>query len=286
MIKCKRSDLKSFLLKINEKGKIKLNKSGVNEFITIKNNVETEIVEKKSKFIANLFYIENSEQAEKMIKETKKKYFDARHNCIAYRTVEDNKIVERFSDDGEPSGTAGAPMLNILQKNGYVNVLIVVTRYFGGILLGTGGLVRAYSNSLIQAIEKSEKIKKCMGEILEVKLEYNELENFKYYCKNNKINIVETQYYEKIMCKIEIEYNKKQKILKDYETKKIKIIEINELYKKYITKCIWFCHFHKINGKIFQKRLKNISNSNIMATVKYLQRIILGGKKWKKKFQY
>ena len=72
MIKCKRSDLKSFLLKINEKGKIKLNKSGVNEFITIKNNVETEIVEKKSKFIANLFYIENSEQAEKMIKETKK----------------------------------------------------------------------------------------------------------------------------------------------------------------------------------------------------------------------
>lgn len=238
MIKDKRSDFKSFLLKINRKGKRKLNKYVINEFITIKNNVEAEIVEKKSKFIANLFYIENSETAEKIIKETKKKYFDARHNCIAYRTIEDNKIVERFSDDGEPSGTAGAPMLNILQKNGYVNVLIVVTRYFGGILLGTGGLVRAYSNSLIQAIEKSEKIKKCMGEILEVKLEYNELENFKYYCKNNKINIVETQYYEKVICKIEVEYNKKQKILKDYETKNIKIIEINELYKKYITKCI------------------------------------------------
>lgn len=215
-----------------------MNKNGINEFITIKNNVEAEIVEKKSKFIANLFYIENSEQAEKIIKETKKKYFDARHNCIAYRTIEDNKIVERFSDDGEPSGTAGAPMLNILQKNGYVNVLIVVTRYFGGILLGTGGLVRAYSNSLIQAIEKSEKIKRCMGEVFEVKLEYNELENFKYYCKNNKINIVETQYYEKIICKIEVEYSKKQKILKDYETKNIKIIEINELYKKYITKSI------------------------------------------------
>lgn len=238
MIKDKRSDFKSFLLKINRKGKRKLNKYVINEFITIKNNVEAEIVEKKSKFIANLFYIENSEEAEKIIKETKKKYFDARHNCIAYRTIEDNKIVERFSDDGEPSGTAGAPMLNILQKNGYVNVLIVVTRYFGGILLGTGGLVRAYSNSLIQAIEKSKKIKKCIGEILEVKLEYNELENFKYYCKNNKINIVETQYYEKVICKIEAEYSKKQKILKDYEIKNIKIIEINELYKKYITKCI------------------------------------------------
>lgn len=238
MIKDKRSDFKSFLLKINRKGKRKLNKYVINEFITIKNNVEAEIVEKKSKFIANLFYIENSEEAEKIIKETKKKYFDARHNCIAYRIIEDNKIVERFSDDGEPSGTAGAPMLNILQKNGYVNVLIVVTRYFGGILLGTGGLVRAYSNSLIQAIEKSKKIKKCIGEILEVKLEYNELENFKYYCKNNKINIVETQYYEKVICKIEAEYSKKQKILKDYEIKNIKIIEINELYKKYITKCI------------------------------------------------
>ena len=208
------------------------------EFITIKENVCSEIIEKKSKFIANLFYIENSEQAEKIIKETKKKYFDARHNCIAYRVMEDEKILEKSSDDGEPSGTAGAPMLNILQKNNLVNVLIVVTRYFGGILLGTGGLVRAYSNSLIKAIENTTKIEKCLGQQLEVGLEYSEFENFKYYCKNNSINLVDTQYTENIVCKIELEEEIKQKLMQDFEIKNINLNYIKELSKKYITKSI------------------------------------------------
>ena len=88
----------------------------MNEFITINENVQAEIVEKKSKFIANLFYVESMEEAENIIKETRKRYHDARHNCIAYRIVQKNNIKEKFSDDGEPSGTAGAPMLNILQK--------------------------------------------------------------------------------------------------------------------------------------------------------------------------
>ncbi len=210
----------------------------VKGFFTIKENVQAEIVEKKSKFIANLFYIENIEEAEKIIKETRKKYFDARHNCIAYRVIEDGQIIERFSDDGEPSGTAGAPMLNILQKNGYVNVLIVVTRYFGGILLGTGGLVRAYSDSLTLAIEKSIKIEKRLGNQLEVIVDYSELDNFKYYCRNNKINIIESTFEEKIICKIEMENDKKEKLVEDFNTKKVKIIEYKELCKKYITKCI------------------------------------------------
>lgn len=210
----------------------------VKGFFTIKENVQAEIVEKKSKFIANLFYIENIEEAEKIIKETRKKYFDARHNCIAYRVIEDGQIIERFSDDGEPSGTAGAPMLNILQKNGYVNVLVVVTRYFGGILLGTGGLVRAYSDSLTLAIEKSIKIEKRLGNQLEVIVDYSELDNFKYYCRNNKINIIESTFEEKIICKIEMENDKKEKLIEDFNTKKVKIIEYKELCKKYITKCI------------------------------------------------
>ena len=210
----------------------------VKGFLTIKENVQAEIVEKKSKFIANLFYIENIEEAEKIIKETRKKYFDERHNCIAYRVIEDGKIIERFSDDGEPSGTAGAPILNILQKNGYVNVLIVVTRYFGGILLGTGGLVRAYSDSLTLAIEKSIKIEKRLGNQLEVIVDYSELDNFKYYCRNNKINIIESTFEEKIICKIEMENDKKEKLVEDFNTKKVKIIEYKELCKKYITKCI------------------------------------------------
>ena len=127
-------------------------------FITIKEDTEYVLVEKKSKFIANLIKVSNQEEAEEKIKYFKKKYFDARHNCVAYRVMEDSTIIEKSSDDGEPSGTAGGPMLNILQKNNLCNVLIVVTRYFGGILLGTGGLVRAYSDSLIGAIGNSKKV--------------------------------------------------------------------------------------------------------------------------------
>ena len=210
----------------------------MDEFITIENDVTSEFTEKKSKFIGNLFYVESSEEAEEVIKKTKKKYFDAKHNCIAYRVVEDGQIVERFSDDGEPSGTAGAPMLNILQKNNLVNVLIVVTRYFGGILLGTGGLVRAYQNSLLLSIEKSNKVTKCLGEYLELTLDYSDFDSFKYYCKNNKINIIETSYQENIICKIELEEDRKVKLMDDFETKKINLTNIKELYKKYITKSI------------------------------------------------
>lgn len=206
------------------------------EFITIKENVVAEIVEKKSKFISNLIYVDNTKDAENIIKEIKKKYFDARHNCIAYRIVENEKVVERSSDDGEPSGTAGAPMLTILQKNNLANVLVIVTRYFGGILLGTGGLVRAYSESTIKAIEQADKVEMILGEELEVVLDYNNFENFKYYCKNNDINIVNPQYTENIVCKIEINTDKKQKLMSDFETKKINLKELRELSKKYIIK--------------------------------------------------
>jgi uncharacterized YigZ family protein len=207
-------------------------------FTTINKSIQAEIVEKKSKFIANLFPVESVEEAEDLIKEIKKKYHDARHNCMAYRIVEDNKIFEKSSDDGEPAGTAGAPMLNILQKNNLANVLIIVTRYFGGILLGTGGLVRAYSDSVLTAIEKSQKIEKCQGIEMLIKLEYSELERFKYYCRNNNIFITDIEYGESISCRIELEENKKEKLLKDYEIKNVILQNIKELTKKYITKSI------------------------------------------------
>ena len=206
------------------------------EFTRIKDTIQAEIIEKKSKFIANLFYVESAKQAEDIIKETKKRYHDARHNCVAYRIIEDEKIVEKASDDGEPSGTAGMPMLQILKSNNLANVLVIVTRYFGGILLGTGGLVRAYSNSLIKAIEKSQKQEKCLGVEIELNIEYPEFENFKYYCKKNKINIINTNYSENIVCTIELEESKKQKLLEDYREKKINISKINDLSIKYINK--------------------------------------------------
>ena len=124
------------------------------DFKTIKQNSTAEIVEKKSKFIANVLYIETVEDAEQRIKEIKKQYHDAKHNCFAYIVTDLNgNTVQKSSDDGEPSGTAGAPMLKILVGQNLSNVLVIVTRYFGGILLGTGGLVRAYSRSNCRGIE-------------------------------------------------------------------------------------------------------------------------------------
>ncbi len=180
------------------------------QFYTIKNNVETEIVEKKSKFIANLIKVESKEEAEEKIQEIRKKYYDARHNCVAYRVLEDGRLEEKASDDGEPSGTAGGPMLNILQKNNLSNVLIVVTRYFGGILLGTGGLVRAYSEALQKAIEESSLILKVSGIEMRLIVDYNNFEKFKYYCKNNNITIISAKYLEKIECKIQMELDNRR----------------------------------------------------------------------------
>ena len=208
------------------------------EFYTIEKNVETEIVVKKSKFIANIFYISTNKEAEEKIKGIKKKYFDARHNCFAYRVVENDNIIEKSSDDGEPSGTAGGPMLNILQKNNLANILIVVTRYFGGILLGTGGLVRAYSDALLEALEKTQKVKIVSGLELEVTLSYNNFENFKYYCKNHEINIISTNYNENIVCKIDMELEKKVEFDRDYENKRLNLMEYKELNIKYIKKSI------------------------------------------------
>ena len=96
---------------------------------TIKKNTSSEIVEKKSKFIANLFYVQSQEEVEEKIKEVRKKYHDARHNCYAYSVMTKDGIVNKMSDDGEPSGTAGNPMLNIIQKKELINVLVIVTRY-------------------------------------------------------------------------------------------------------------------------------------------------------------
>lgn len=211
------------------------------EFITILKNETAEIVEKKSKFIANLFHVESVEEAENRIKDVKKKYHDARHNCIAYRVVENGQIIEKSSDDGEPSGTAGGPMLNILQKNNLCNLVIVVTRYFGGILLGTGGLVRAYSEATQQAIEKSTKVIKVIGREMIIELDYSNLEKFKYYCKNNSINIKKIDYMGNIILKIEMEESVKEKIIDDIKNKKLNIQNFSEGERKCIDKFVENC---------------------------------------------
>ena len=111
---------------------------------------QTEFVEKRSRFIGHVWRVESEEEARARIEETRKKHYDARHNCWCY-IIKDGPV--RYSDDGEPQGTAGQPMLNVFQREGVVNVVCVVTRYFGGILLGAGGLVRAYAKSAKDALD-------------------------------------------------------------------------------------------------------------------------------------
>lgn len=174
------------------------------EFKTIEKEENSEIIEKKSKFIGTICPVQSEEEAENKIKEIKKKYYDARHNCFAYRVLKEENVIERSSDDGEPSGTAGAPMLNILKQKNICNVLVIVTRYFGGILLGTGGLVRAYSQATESAIENSNLINKTKGLEVEIVLDYKDLEKMKYFCKMNSLNIIDIKYNEDVTIKIEI----------------------------------------------------------------------------------
>ena len=205
-------------------------------FKTINKDSFAEIVEKKSKFIANVFYVETVEEAEEKVKEIKKKYFDARHNCFAYSVFTKDGIVNRFSDDGEPSGTAGGPMLNILNGKELTNLVVIVTRYFGGILLGTGGLIRAYTGATQEALGKLEEVYKDLG--LEVKLitTYPEFEKLKYYLKQNKIDITNTEYNENVEVFVDITEEKYNNILKAKEKYELnfELIGTDVLNEKYI----------------------------------------------------
>ena len=203
-------------------------------FVTINENVTAQITEKKSKFIASLYYVESQEEINNIIKNVKKQYNDARHHCVAFRVLEEGVLIEKANDDGEPSGTAGAPMLKILQNNNLCNVLVIVTRYFGGILLGTGGLVRAYSESLQKAIENAKKVEKALGQILEIEITYQEFEKLKYYCEKSKIKIDDIKYSENIVCNLEILEENINKILEDLDKKSIYIKSYNMLDKRFI----------------------------------------------------
>ena len=135
---------------------------------------ETEFVEKRSRFIGHVWRVEGEEEARARIEEMKKRYYDARHNCWCY-LIQDGPV--RYSDDGEPQGTAGQPMLNVFQREGVVNVVCVVTRYFGGILLGAGGLVRAYTAAAnaVLAAAKQVTVQVCVRGVLRVEYPLYEL---------------------------------------------------------------------------------------------------------------
>lgn len=205
----------------------------MDKFKTIDKSYQEQIIEKKSKFIANAFYINNIEEADEAIKNIKKQYYDAKHNCFAYIVIDkDGKKVQRASDDKEPSGTAGGPILNILNGMDLCNVIVIVTRYFGGILLGTGGLVRAYSEATTKVLKSSNIIEMEMGTLIKVQIEYNNVENLKYYCRKNNIKIIKENYANNVEIFLELTEGKWKKM--ELDKIKLKITKIDKMCEKYI----------------------------------------------------
>jgi len=163
------------------------------DFVLLTKGGEAELVEKKSRFIATVRPVESEEEAAAFIEEMKKKYYDARHNCSAY-VLGSKAQLTRSSDDGEPSGTAGRPMLEVLLGSGIRNVAAVVTRYFGGTLLGTGGLVRAYSGVLKEALEKCETARQHFGVRFQIKADYNAVEKIQHILASRNIAAEDSVY--------------------------------------------------------------------------------------------
>ena len=186
---------------------------------------EGEITEKKSRFIGQIYEIHSEEDALKIIESIRKKYWDARHNCYAYVLGRNNEI-QRFSDDREPSGTAGKPILEVLLGNEIRNALIVVTRYFGGVLLGTGGLVRAYTNSSIAAIDslkRNDAGRPGSGKLMQVldgmkisfALDYKDINRFDSLCMRLEMCTVDKEYREQAVYTMIIEDSRLDGFIKD-----------------------------------------------------------------------
>jgi len=173
-----------------------------------------EIVEKKSRFIANVRPVETEEEAVAFINEMKKQYWDARHNCSAF-VLGERQEMTRCSDDGEPAQTAGRPMLDVLLKEGVTNLAVVVTRYFGGVLLGTGGLVRAYQAATQAGLAASKIIEKCKGSKLIVHTDYNGLGKLQYLLGQNGICILNTEYGADVVLTILVPQVQKEDVYKD-----------------------------------------------------------------------
>lgn len=170
---------------------------GMTAYDTVYTGGSDEIVEKKSRFIAQVFPVKTEEEVMQLLEVTRKKYWDARHNCYAF-VLGANGGISRCSDDGEPSGTAGRPILEVLAKRGLKDVLVIVTRYFGGTLLGTGGLVRAYTQAAQAGLLASCIITKRAGIRMTVDTDYNGIGKLQYVAAQLEVSVLDTLYTDKV----------------------------------------------------------------------------------------
>ena len=155
-------------------------------YSTVLSSASAEIVIEKSRFIGQSFHVEDLEETENIIKEVKKKYYDATHNCFAYIMGEDMSIA-KANDDGEPSSTAGKPMLEVMKKLNLTNTLLIATRYFGGIKLGASGLIRAYSKTAKIALDANSIVKKDVFNKIVLYIDYNLIGKMQKFLDNNQI---------------------------------------------------------------------------------------------------
>lgn len=175
--------------------------SDMSEWMSLYKGGTGEIEEKKSRFIANIAPVSSVEEANEFIGGIKKKYWDARHNCSAF-VIGDNGENVRSSDDGEPSGTAGRPMLEVLTKEKITNICVVVTRYFGGTLLGTGGLVRAYQSAVKEGLANCSILKKIHGTVSRVICDYNDFEKIRFNCVQKGYYVLSVDYSDKVFLRV------------------------------------------------------------------------------------
>ena len=183
------------------------------QYKTVYEGGEGELVEKKSRFIATVRPVNTEEDANQFVEEMRKKYWDARHNCWAFILGERQEF-KRCSDDGEPSQTAGKPMMDVLTGAGLTDVAVVVTRYFGGTLLGTGGLVRAYSGAVQEGLKNSTVITKYLGVKLSVTTDYNGVGKLQYLFGQKEIPILSADYTDKVVFTVLVESSRIQEIKK------------------------------------------------------------------------
>ncbi len=167
-------------------------------YFTVYREGEGEVTEKKSRFIANVYPADTEEEALSFVEKIRKKHYDARHHCFAY-IIGSGGEKKRASDDGEPQGTAGKPILEVMEGAGLCNAVVIVTRYFGGTLLGTGGLVRAYSMAAREGIEASVIIEKKTGQLAEILADYTEVGKMQYLFGERKLPVIDTQYTDKVL---------------------------------------------------------------------------------------
>lgn len=199
---------------------------------TVKQYGEGEIEEKKSRFLGKIIPVTTEEEALAFIEKTKKQYWDARHNCYAYIIGEHCECV-RCSDDGEPSGTAGKPMLEVLQNQELRNVAAVVTRYFGGTLLGTGGLVRAYTQATQEALKEACVATMTPVSIMTIRTDYNAIGKIKYVLAQEEISIQNEEYTVDVVVTAAVPLAQKEMLLKkltEVTNAKAVMEEIDQVY--------------------------------------------------------